>query len=371
MIVEKREFAVSKFRFKHAGRSIPVKMGYETYGTLNAAGDNAILVCHFFTGTGHAAGKFAESDPLPGWWDALIGPGKTIDTRKYFVICSDSFSNINAHNPRVITTGPATIDPETGKPYAMTFPIFTLDDVVQSQRMLLDQLGVKRLRLVIGPSMGGLQAFLWGKMYGDMVEKIMSVVATPMVRPATLMVPNQLGIEAIMLDPRWNGGEYYGGELPRNGLLLAFKILVTSTRTDHWAAANFGRRLATEGSGAGKDPFKSFAGRFLVEEEIEKTVIQRMQFFDANSYIYIAKANTLFDLCEPGQTLEQALGRLNMPVKMIIDESDLLFTREQAELATPMLPHGQTVYYNSGNGHLSCLYETPLFEAEIASFLKA
>ncbi|HNW36132.1 MAG TPA: homoserine O-acetyltransferase [Candidatus Ozemobacteraceae bacterium] len=371
MLVEKREFVVPHFSFKKAGRTIPVRMGYETCGTLNAAGDNAVLVCHFFTGTGHAAGRYAETDPLPGWWDELIGPGRTIATNKYFVICSDSFSNINAHNPRVITTGPATIDPETGKPYAMRFPIFTLDDLVQCQRMMIDHLGVKRLRLVIGPSMGGLQAFLWGKMFSDIVDKLVSVVATPMVRPATLMVPNQLGIEAIMLDPRWNGGDYHDGEPPRNGLLLAFKILVTSTRTDHWADANFGRRLATEGRGAGKDPYNSFAGRFLVEEEIEKTVLMRMQYFDANSYIFIAKANALFDLCEPGQTLSQALGRLKMPVKMIIDESDLLFTREQAELAAPLLPDCETFYYNSRNGHLSCLFDIRLFAAEIEKFFKA
>ncbi|HOY65889.1 MAG TPA: homoserine O-acetyltransferase [Candidatus Ozemobacteraceae bacterium] len=370
MIVTKQEFAVPRFTFEKAGRTIPVRMGYETYGKLNAAGDNAVLVCHFFTGTGHAAGRYAETDPLPGWWDELIGPGKPIDTKKLFVVCCDAFSNINAHNPNVITTGPATIDPDTGKPYGMNFPIFTLDDVVRCQRLLLDHLGVKRLRLVTGPSMGGLQAFLWGKLYPEMVERIVSVVATPMVRPATLMVPNQLGIDAIMLDPRWNNGAYYGGEPPRNGLLLAFKILVTSTRTDHWADANFGRRLATEGSAAGKDPAKSFAGRFLVEQEIEKTVIQRMQFFDANSYIYIAKANTLFDLCEPGQTLAQALGRLKMPVRMIIDESDLLFTRDQAELATPQLPDGKTFYYNSRNGHLSCLFDIPLFRDAFAEFVK-
>ncbi len=358
MLTTKHSFDAGNHTFLHCKKTIPITFGYETYGRLNAAGDNAILVCQYFTGHGHAAGRYSESDAAPGWWDTLIGPGKVIDTEKYFVVCSDCISNINYNSPTVITTGPASINPETGKPYGMSFPIFTLDDVVMLQRKLIDHLGIKKLRFVMGPSMGGLQAYLWSKYFPEMVEKIIAVVATPMVRPACLMVPNQLGIEAIMLDSRWQNGDYYGQEAPIKGLLLAFKMLLTATRTDHWAETCFGRKVPDPFFLTTENPALSFKGRFLVEEGIEQSVVTRMQYFDPNAYIYIAKANTLFDLCQPGESLAGALGKIKTPVRMIIDESDLMFTREQAEQAQPLFPDCQVSYYNSRNGHLSCLFET-------------
>ncbi|HNV68273.1 MAG TPA: homoserine O-acetyltransferase [Candidatus Ozemobacteraceae bacterium] len=369
MIVEKKRFDIPRFPFECNGETIPVAFGYETYGTLNAARDNVVLVCHYFTGQSHAAGKYKPEDAVAGWWDELIGPGKVIDTDQLFVICCDTFCNINANNPAVITTGPATIDPNTGKPYGMRFPITTLKDMVRSQKMLLDHLGITHLRLIIGPSMGGLQAFLWGKLYPDFMEKIVAVVSTPMVRPWTLMVPNQLGIDAIRLDPRWQNGEYYGGQPPHDGLLLAFKILLISTRTDSWADRNFGRNLADPTGQSIPHPRHSMAGKYLVETEIEKIVLGRMQFFDANSYLYIAKANALYDLRDEGETFEQAMQKIKARTLMIIDDSDLLFTRDQAELARAHLPDAQCVYYNSLNGHLSCLFDIHLFKEELQSFV--
>lgn len=369
MIVQKKSFSIDSFLFEDAQRRIPVKIGYETYGKLNADKSNAILICHFFTGTSHAAGKYAENDALPGYWDSLIGPGKTIDTDKYFVIATDSLSNINFNNPAVITTGPASINPETDRQYAMDFPIFTLKDVVRTQKQLIESMGISRLKYLIGPSMGGLQAFMWARHFPEMVGKLISVVATPMVRPSCLMVPNQLGIDAIMLDAKWNNGDYYQSEPPVDGLLLAFKILLTATRTDHWSYSNFGRKFLDPEFKESPNPYTSFKGKYLVQHEIEKTVLQRMQFFDANSYIYIAKSNSLFDLCEPGESLEMALSKINMPVQMIIDESDLMFTKEQAEEAKSYLPDCDLVYYNSRNGHLSCLYETHYFAAAMQKFL--
>lgn len=369
MLVEKRRHTIESFRFEPAGRSIPVTFGYETYGQLSAAKDNVILVCHYFTGTSHAAGRYAAEDPAPGWWDALIGAGKAIDTDRFLVICADVVSNINYHNPAVITTGPASPNPATGKPYGLDFPIFTIQDMVRMQKDLLESLGISRLHAVIGPSMGGLQAFAWGRLYPDLVGRIGSVVATPMMRPSCLMVPNQLAIDAIRLDPNWCGGDYYGRTEPREGLLLAFKVLLTATRTDHWSHANFGRRFFAPEGGPFLSPYESFDGRFLVEHEIESTVLSRMEFFDANSYLYIAKANTLFDLAENGESFAEALGRLNMPVLMVIDESDLMFTREQAEEARPLLPDGRVEYYDSRNGHLSCLFETGYFAETLRGFV--
>ena len=369
MIVEKKTFSSDEFYFEAADRAIPVKIGYETYGELNEAKDNAVLICQFFTGTSHVAGKYSESDAAPGWWDTIVGPGKAIDTDKYFVIGSDVISNINFHNPDVITTGPASINPHTGKEYGMDFPIFTLKDVVRLQREMLDSLGIKKLKLVMGPSMGGLQAFMWARFFPNDVEKIISVVATPMIRPFGIMVPNQLGIDAIRLDPKWNNGEYYGKELPVEGLLLAFKNLLVATRTDGWAERIYARKFADPEFKEIKNPFKSFDGKFLVEKGIEDIVFARMEYFDANSYMYIAKANILYDLREGEETLEDALSHIKAKTLIIVDESDLMFTKPQAEEAKPFIKDCECFYYDSDNGHLSCLYETDYFKDEIKRFM--
>ncbi len=365
MIVEKKKFSIDSFHFEDAGVSIPVEFGYETYGRLNSNDDNAVMVCHYFTGTSHAAGRYDPSDPAPGWWDRIIGPGKIIDTDRVFVLATDVFSNINHHNPMVHTTGPASINPATGEEYGMDFPMFTLKDCVRAQKMLSDHLGIKKFKLVMGPSMGGLQAFLWGRFYPEMTGAIISVVATPMIRPYGIMIPNQMGIYSIMLDPRWNKGRYYGQEPPRDGLLLAFKVLLMSTRTDHWMEEQFGRNLADPQ----KDPRLAFENRYLVEKGVEDIVLGRMQFFDANAYIYIARANSLYDLQEKGQSREEAWASITAPTLMIIDRSDLLFTPDQAQQATKHMPDADVFYYDSGNGHLSCLFDIHLFEDAIAKFI--
>jgi len=348
--------------------TIPVTIGYETYGTLNQKKSNAILLCHHFTGTGHAAGDYVTSDARPGWWDALVGPGKAIDTDRHFVICSDTIANINAHDPHVITTGPATINPATGKEYALSFPIFSLKDVVRLQKKLLESLGIERLVMVGGPSMGGLQAFMWGRYFPGVADRILAVCATPMLRPYGIMIPNQLAIDAIMLDPDWNDGNYYGRQPPQKGLFLAFKILLIATRTDHWAERRFGRQFADATFKDYSDPRKSFYGKYLVEKEVERTVLEHLHFFDANSYLYTAKANTLFDLREHGESLERALGRISAKTLMIIDESDLVFTREQAEEARRSMKECECFFYNSGNGHLSSVNEHSHFVDKVKSF---
>ena len=370
MIVTKKKFAVDSFYFENADVSIPVETGYETCGTLNEQGDNAIMICHYFTGTSHFAGKYSEEDAAPGWWDKIVGPGKIIDTDKYFVISCDVFSNINFHNPNVITTGPASINPKTGKQYGMDFPIFTLKDAVRLQKMLSDHLGIKKFKAVIGPSMGGLQAFMWGRHYPEMVEKIISVVAPPMVRPFCLMVPNQLGIEAIMLDPLWNGGNYYEGKPPIKGLLLAFKVLLMATRTDEWTEMMYERKFADPDFKESPNPMNTFEGKFLVEKGVEDIVLGRMEFFDANSYIYIAKSNAIYDLRENGESKEEAWGKITPKTLMIIDESDLMFTRDQAEEARKHLPDARCFYYDSKNGHLSCLFDTHYFAEVMGEFLE-
>ncbi|MDQ7821395.1 MAG: homoserine O-acetyltransferase [Candidatus Eremiobacteraeota bacterium] len=369
MIVEKKRFSAESFHFEEADTAIPVSIGYETYGALSESRDNAVLVCHYFTGTGHAAGRYSPEDPAPGWWNSLIGPGKPLDTERFFVICSDTPANINFHNPKVITTGPATVNPLTGKEYGLLFPIFTLKDVVRLQKLLLESLGIPRLRLVTGPSMGGLQAFMWARHFPAEVEQVIAVCATPEIGPYGIMVPNQLGIDAIMLDPNFRNGDYYGKEPPYDGLLLAFKNLLMATRTEGWAERSFGRAHADSEYREYEDPRRSLKGKFLVEKEVEAMVKSRMQFFDPNSYLYIAKANTLFDLREGGESYEKALGHIEARTLMVIDKSDSMFTPAQAEKARRHIRDCRCAYYDSGNGHLSCIFEQGYLERYFREFL--
>jgi homoserine O-acetyltransferase len=153
-----------------------VHLGYETYGRLNAAGDNAIFVAHYYSGTSHAAGRYAPDDSAPGYWDAIIGPGKTIDTNRWFVISADTFANLNVGDPRVVTTGPASIDPATGRPYALRFPVVSLRDSVRVHRVLVDSLGVKKLAAAIGASGGSIQAMEWAALYPAFVQRVVHVI---------------------------------------------------------------------------------------------------------------------------------------------------------------------------------------------------
>ena len=157
LIAQKKIFTIPQFTFT-CGRILPVQMGYETFGTLNKARDNAILVVHYFSASSHCAGKYAESDAVSGFWDGLIGPGKAVDTDKYFVVCSDNICNVGVNNPMVKTTGPKTIDPETGKPYALNFPVPEVLDVVNTQKALLESMGITHLKAVMGPSFGGMSS---------------------------------------------------------------------------------------------------------------------------------------------------------------------------------------------------------------------
>src|SRR5690606_36968112 len=178
MLVEKQTITTTNFT-RIGSKTIPeVTVGWEAYGELNEAKDNVILITHFFSGNSHAAGKYTAADPQPGYWDAIIGPGKAIDTNKYFVISSDTLVNAFPHLPHVTTTGPASINPATGKPYGLNFPVVTIRDFVNVQHALLSSLGINKLHAVVGASMGSLQAIEWDSAYPDMVERIVSVIGT-------------------------------------------------------------------------------------------------------------------------------------------------------------------------------------------------
>ena len=179
-----------------------------------------MLICHFFSGNSHAAGKYDPKDAAPGYWDAIIGPGKAIDTNKYFVLSSDTLVNLNTGDPKTTTTGPASIDPDTGKPYALDFPVVTVGDFVNVQKALVESLGIKRLALVAGPSMGSLQTFEWAARYPEMVAKAMPVIGAGEA-DAQLIAWLDVWAAPILVDPNWNKGDYYGKTPPNAGLAKA------------------------------------------------------------------------------------------------------------------------------------------------------
>ncbi len=369
MLVRKETFRVRGFRL-HCGATLPeVAVGYESYGTLSPARDNAILICHYFSGTSHGAGRYAPEEALPGYWDAVIGPGKAFDTARYFVLSADTLCNLNVKDPHVVTTGPATANPATGKPYGMTFPPVVIRDFVEVQRLLLDALGIRRLVAVAGPSMGGLQALEWAIAYPDRVARMISVISVGSLGPWTLMMPGHAATEAIRLDPRWNGGDYYGKAEPTEGLVLALKILSTIARCPSWADATYGRRLADVAA----PPESTPAGRFLIEAELDALARMRAALMDANHYLYLALANAAY---EPGSGLlpvAEAFRRIRARCLLLPCRSDLFFPpAETSRLAAALGQAGVTVTLGelaSDGGHLAGVLEIEKAAETLRAFL--
>jgi homoserine O-acetyltransferase/O-succinyltransferase len=329
--VDKKTFAMPSYTTVGGQAIKNVRVGYETYGALNRAGDNVILICHFYSGNSHAAGKYKASDVAPGYWDAIIGSGRPIDTDKFFVVSSDTLANLNVKDPNTITTGPASINPDTGKPYAMSFPIVTIRDFVNVQKALLDSLGVKTLHAVMGASMGALQSYEWAAAYPGMVQRIVPVIGTPAIDAYSVGWLN-IWAAPIMLDPKWNHGDYYGKDEPVEGLALALKTVTLHARHYGWAAKTFGRKWAVPD----KDPAKSWDSKFAIEDALDKVALARAKASDANSFLYLAKANQLFVTGHKG-VLEDGLRDIRAKVLLVPAQSDLLLFPEYSKRAMAVL----------------------------------
>jgi homoserine O-acetyltransferase len=320
--IEKKVFTLATYTTV-GGKTIKnVRVGYETYGTLNAAGDNAIFVPHFFTATSHAAGKYKPTDAAPGYWDPIIGSGKPIDTDKYFVISADALTNLNTKDPNVTTTGPASINPESGKPYGMSFPVVAYQDSVRVHKALVDSLGVKKLHAVAGASGGSIQAMIWAALYPDLVERVVHVVGPGFdISPYVLQMLDVWTLP-IRTDPKWNNGDYYGREEPTAGVAQALMIVTITARANGWAEKAFGYKWAD----ATKDPAADIANLFTIEDALNKAGAARAATADANSILYTAKANQLYNLGDDVKKIKAKL--LFIPAK-----SDLLFPPELAQRA--------------------------------------
>jgi len=366
-IVEKKAFPLDLYKTIN-GRDIKkVQVGYETYGRLSPNKDNVILLCHGSINSSHFAGKYDPSDPIPGVWDHVIGPGNIIDTDKYFVIASDSLANILVKDPHVITTGPASINPDdNGKRYAMNFPIVTIADFVEIQKQLLDSLGIRKLHAVMGYSMGGMQALEWAARYPDMVARAIPVVAQAEQGPYSIELKD-IVMSIIRLDPNWNKGDYYGKKEPEDGLFVAAKAFQMTITSYEPLERKFGRTWADPH----KNPAQGWDNKFLVQASYDQTLRNWIKKVDANSWIYIAQALNLFQTGH-GNNLRGGIAKIKAKVLFIPSKSDLLmfpdFSREAYSLMKSM---GKDVdlFELDGDGGHSEAANIDKAEREIRGFL--
>lgn len=337
----------------------PLRIAYETYGWLNKDRSNAILVCHPLSGDAHAAG-FHDGESRPGWWDIAIGPGKGFDTTKFFVICSNVLGGCKG------TTGPSSIDPATGRPYGTSFPVVTIKDMVNAQKMLVDRLGITQLFAVAGGSMGGMQALQWAVSYPEMMRKAVVIASTAYSTPQQIAF-NAVGRKAIISDPAWNKGDYYGRRPPSDGLSLARMVGHITYLSDESMLHKFGRNLQ------GKETVGfDFSTDFQVESYLNHQGDSFIKRFDPNSYLYITKAIDYFDLNVRG-SLITGLSGVKAEVLVIGISSDWLYPPYQSqEIVTALRANGLKAFYGeirSNYGHDAFLLEQGQLNYLLKSFL--
>ena len=337
-----------------------VTVAYETYGKLNKEKSNAILVCHALTGDAHAAG-WHEGANKPGWWEIVIGPGKALDPKKYFIICSNVLGGCKG------TTGPSSINPDTGKEYGLDFPVITIKDMVEVQKQLVDSFGIEQLYAVIGGSMGGMQVLQWLVSYPQMMKKAIPMATAAMSSPQQIAF-NEVGRQAIFSDPDWNKGNYYEtGKKPKNGLSLARMIAHITYLSDESMDIKFGRGLQD------KDEISyDFTMDFQVESYLHHQGESFVKRFDANSYLFITKAVDLFDL-SINDSLIDGFKNIEAKVEVISVDSDWLYPTEQSnDIVTALNANDVEVSFSeirSNYGHDAFLLEKGQLNFILSKFL--
>ncbi len=367
LLVKKQVFEMERFE-TFAGKTIKqVKLGWESYGTLNADKSNAILVTHYFTGNSHAAGKYHPNDEKAGYWDALIGPGKAIDTNRFYVVSMDTFSNVGANDPNVITTGPASINPDTGKPYGLSFPVLTIRDFVNAQKALLDTLGINKLHAVVGPSMGSMQAIDWASAYPDRVERMLSVIGTGHFDAWSTISLHQWGVP-IKLDPNWQGGDYYGKAAPTEGLVGALKLItLNALHPEFINAAN------SAFSPLEKAPMQDILAQHSAVNWIDERARGRAALMDANHILYLIRACQLFVAGHDGD-LKTGLAKIKAKTLFLPSAGDLLLMPHLAKASHDQLKAmGKDSEYaelTGTFGHLDGFFAMSPHEQKIREFLE-
>ena len=344
------------------GRTLgPITLAYETYGELYDARDNAILVVHALSGDAHAAGYHHPRDKHPGWWDIMIGAGRALDTRKYFIICSNIVGGCQG------STGPSSIDPRTGRPYGLSFPMVTIRDWVDTQKVLIDHLGITRLLCVMGGSTGGMQVLQWAVSYPDMVRLAIPIATTSRLSPQAIAF-NEVGRMAIQSDPNWRDGDYYGKTLPRRGLAIARMIGHITYLSDRSMHQKFGRKLQDKSAYG-----YNFRTDFQVESYLRYKGDHFVNRFDANSYLYITKAMDYFDLTQANGNLEGAFAGVKAKFLIISFSSDWLFptymSKETASALRRAHAYVISTEIQTDYGHDAFLLESDQLSSLISNFL--
>lgn len=349
-----------ELKLKSGEKLGPITLAYETYGELNKEKSNAILVFHALTGDAHAAG-LSKTDKKPGWWDNMIGPGKAFDTDKYFIICANCLGSCKG------TTGPASVNPKTGKPYGLSFPVVTIEDMVVTQKHLIDHLGISKLLAVTGGSMGGLEALKWSLLYPDSIASTMAI-ATNYRHTAQQIALHEVSRQAIMADPDWHSGNYYGKSIPARGLSVSRMIGHITYMSEKSMDEKFGRKLI------GKEKLGyDFSHDFEVESYLKYRGDSFVQRFDANSYLYLSKALDYFDLSEEG-SLKEAFAKAACPYLVVSFSSDWLYPPNQSkEMVKAMKANGldvSAVLVDSSYGHDAFLLEVENLSKLVTDFLE-
>ncbi|MFC6864021.1 homoserine O-acetyltransferase [Halomicroarcula sp. GCM10025817] len=370
MNVEHDIVSVGAFEFE-CGETIPdLELAYEAYGEFE--GDNAVLVCHALTGSAHVAGRdrVDSADQARAWWDDIVGPGKAIDTTEYYAVC------VNVPGSCYGSTGPGSVDPETGEPYGTDFPPVTVGDWTEAQRALLDELGVPALHAVVGGSVGGMNVLEWAKRHPDHVERIAPIAAAARLDPQCLAL-DAIARRAITTDPNWNRGHYYGDDQaePNDGLALARQLGHVMYLSKASMERKFGRRAA------GRDAVRSFptdqAGAFFpyrdVESYLDYNAEKFTERFDANSYLYLTRAMDNYDLAAGFESDADALAAFDGEALVMSFTADWHFTTEQAESVAEALRAAESDVahhvVDSDHGHDAFLVEPDNVGPPLSDFL--
>ena len=342
----------------------PFTIAYNTYGTLNGDKSNAVLICHALTGDQHVT----NLHPLTGkegWWSLLVGPGKPIDTNRYFVICPNILGGCMG------STGPASVDPATGTPYGLTFPVITIGDMVAAQNRLIEHLGIDQLFAVLGGSMGGMQVLEWASRHKDKVYAALPI-ATAAWHSSQNIAFHEVGRQAVMADPKWLRGDYHShGVVPRNGLAVARMAAHITYLSEDALHEKFGRNLQNR-----SDRTFSFDADFQVESYLRHQGSTFVDRFDANSYLYITRAMDYFDLAaENGDVLANAFRGTRARFCVVSFTSDWLYpTRESREIVQALNAVAANVSFveiDSNAGHDAFLLDEPEFFATIRGFVES
>ncbi|RPG82945.1 MAG: homoserine O-acetyltransferase [Coraliomargarita sp. TMED73] len=349
------------FQFESGGSIPELTLRYETYGELNAARDNAIFICHALTGNHHCAGVHSLDERKQGWWNFMVGPGKPIDTNRFYVVCSNVLGGCSG------STGPVSINPETGNRYNLDFPKLTVGDMVTAQSLLIDSLGIDRLYAVIGGSMGGMQTLQWVIAYPERVDRYIALACCAR-HSAQAIAFNDTGRQAIINDPSWLQGNYPEGEQPREGLSVSRMMAHITYLSDAGMEAKFGRKRRNANVG-----MEHFDVEFEVESYLRYQGQAFVSRFDANTYLYLTKALDRFDLYGEEGSLDASLSSVASRGLVVGFTSDWLYPPQgNREIVESLLRLGKNASYvelSMDSGHDSFLLRSPRLDGLIRNFL--